>query len=159
MLNADGTGAYGDPFGLPVTLNWLGAVGPGSNSTDTAALLSAFGGPALGRIGRAGAGRGGADLRGGSGADTLFTNDQDGDPQLTVWSGRTGAVRTGFPRATADLAFFVTPAIVDVDGDGRNEAVAANGLQMLDAFSADGVESGGVAEAHRWLDGRHDRVG
>ena len=29
VLNGDGSGAYGDPFGLPVTLNWLGAVGPG----------------------------------------------------------------------------------------------------------------------------------
>ncbi len=32
----------------------LGAVGPGSNSTDTGALISAFGGPALGRIGGSG---------------------------------------------------------------------------------------------------------
>ena len=54
VLNADGTGAYGDPFGLPISLNWFGAVGPGSNSSDTGAVLSAFGGPALGRIGGAG---------------------------------------------------------------------------------------------------------
>ena len=138
VLDADGSGAYGDPLGLPLTLNWLAAVGPGSNSDDTAAVLSAFGGPAVGRIGgrvldvaapTSGAGRA---------LDTLITNDQDGDPHLTVWNGRTGAIRSGFPRATADIAFFVTPSIVDVDADGYNDVVAGNGLQTLDAFSRDG---------------------
>jgi hypothetical protein len=79
----------------------------------------------------------------GRATDTLFTNDQDGDPHLTVWNGRDGAVRSGFPRATADIAFFVTPAVVDVDGDGRNEVVAGNGLQMLDAFSVGGASPPG----------------
>jgi hypothetical protein len=143
VLNGDGSGAYGDPFGLPVTLNWLGAVGPGSNSSDTAALLSAFGGPALGRFGGPGLDVAQPTSGAGRATDTLFTNDQDGDPHLTVWNGRDGAVRSGFPRATADIAFFVTPAVVDVDGDGRNEVVAGNGLQMLDAFSVGGASPPG----------------
>jgi hypothetical protein len=138
VLNADGSGAYGDPFGLPLGLNWLGAVGPGSNSTDTAAILSAFGGPAIGRIGGPSLDIAAPTSGAGRATDTLFTNDQDGDPHLTVWSGRNGAIRPGFPRATADIAFFVTPSIVDVDGDGRNDVVAGNGLQTLDAFSPDG---------------------
>ena len=75
--------------------------------------------------------------------DTLFPNSQDGDPQLTVWSGRDGAVRNGFPRVTADIAFFVTPAIFDVDGDGQHEAVAGNGLHVLDAFRGDGSTPAG----------------
>lgn len=143
VLNGDGSGAYGDPFGLPLTLNWLGAVGPGSNSGDTAAVLSAFGGPSLGRI--VGGGLDVAQPTSGAGraTDTLFTNDQDGDPHLTVWSGRTGAIRSGFPRATSDLAFFVTPAIVDVDGDGRNDVVAGNGLQTLDAVTPSGRSAPG----------------
>ena len=143
VLNGDGSGAYGDPFGLPVTLNWLGAVGPGSNSGDTAALLSAFGGPALGRVGGNGLDVAQPTSGAGRATDTLFTNDQDGDPHLTVWNGRDGSVRSGFPRATADIAFFVTPAVVDVDGDGRNEVVAGNGLQMLDAFSVGGASPPG----------------
>lgn len=143
VLNADGSGAYGDPFGLPLGLNWLGAVGPGSNSTDTAALLSAFGGPALGRIHGRGLDVAAPTSGAGRAVDTLFANDQAGDPQLTVWNGRDGSVRAGFPRVTADLAFFVTPAVVDVDGDGRNEAVAANGLHLIDAFSANGVVPAG----------------
>ncbi len=138
VLNADGTGFFGDPLGLPVTLNWLGAVGPGSNSTDTAAVLSAFGGPALGRIGGTGLDVAAPTSGAGRATDTLFSNDQDGDPHLTVWNGRTGAIRSGFPRVTADIAFFVTPSIVDVDGDGRNDVVAGNGLQTLDAFRSDG---------------------
>ena len=139
VLNGDGTGAYGDLLGLPVGLNWFGAVGPGTNSTDTGALLSAFGGPALGRIHSSGLDVAAPTSGAGRALDTLFTNDQDGDPQLTVWDGRTGAVRPGFPRVTADLAFFVTPSVVDVDGDGRNEVVAANGVHLIDAFSANGA--------------------
>ncbi len=143
VVNGDGTGAYGDPFGLPVTLNWFGAVGPGSNSTDIAGLLSAFGGPALGRI----AGRGLDVVQPTTGigraTDTLFSNDQDGDTQITVWNGKNGSIRSGFPRATADLAFFITPAVVDVNGDGLNEVVAGNGLHMLDAFSLNGTSPSG----------------
>ena len=60
------------------------------------------------------------------------------EPPRGRWSGRDGAIRNGFPRVTADIAFFVTPATFDVDGDGRHEAVAGNGLHMLDAFRGDG---------------------
>lgn len=138
VLDADGTSPYVEALGLPIGLNWANAVGPGSNSDDTGVILSAFGGPALGRLGSpvgldvaaptSGAGRA---------LDTLFTNAQDGDPQLTVWSGHDGGIFAGFPRVTSDIAFFVTPAIMDVDGDGRNEAVAGNGLHLLDAFGGD----------------------
>ena len=140
VLDADGTSPYLEPLGLPLGLDWFAAVGPGTNSTDTAAVISAFGGPAVGNLGSSI----GLDITApttglGRALDTLFTNDQDGDPQLTAWSGVDGAVRGGFPRVTADLAFFVTPAVVDVNGDGRNESVAANGLQLLDAVSGDGT--------------------
>ena len=140
VFDADGTSPYLEPLGLDIGLNWLGAPGAGTNSTDTGAITSAFSGPAIGRLGSptgldiavptSGAGRA---------LDTLFSNDQAGDPQLTAWSGADGSVRNGFPRVTADIAFFVTPAIADVNGDGRNEAVAGNGLQMLDAVSGDGT--------------------
>ncbi len=149
VLDADGTSPYVEALGLPIGLNWADAVPPGSNSTDVALLVAAFGGPALGQLGTSGGGTSGGGTSGGldvvaptSGLgralDTLFPNSQDGDPQLTAWSGRDGAIRNGFPRVTADIAFFVTPATFDVDGDGRHEAVAGNGLHMLDAFRGDG---------------------
>lgn len=139
VFNADGTTPYLPWLGLPVALNWLNAPGPGTNSTDTGVITSAFGGPALGRLGSPTGLDVAAPTSGlGRALDTLLANDQPGDPQLTAWSGTDGAVRSGFPRVTADIAFFVTPAIADVNGDGRNEVVAANGLQMLDAVSGDG---------------------
>ncbi|HTO00814.1 MAG TPA: VCBS repeat-containing protein, partial [Microthrixaceae bacterium] len=138
VFNPDGSSPYG-AFGLPVGLNWLGAVGPGSNSRDTGLLVSAFGGPSIGRIGSLTSLDIASTTSGlGRALDTLFTNKQAGDPHLTVWNGRDGSVRSGFPRVSADIAFFVTPAIVDVDGDGRNEAVAGNGMQMIQAESVGG---------------------
>ena len=140
VFDADGRSPYLKPFGLPIGLNWLDAVGPGSNSTDTQLIISAFSGPAIGHIG---AGRG-LDIAGATGGvrraiDALAPNRQrDSDPQLTVWAGADGTIRPGFPRVTADLAFFATPAIADVDGDGANEAVVGNGVQMLDAVGTRG---------------------
>jgi hypothetical protein len=107
-------------------------------------VLSAFGGPSLGNLGSPVGLDVAAPTSGlGRALDTLFANAQDGDPQLTVWSGADGGVKPGFPRVTADIAFFVTPAIIDVDGDGRNEAVAGHGLHLLDAFGGDGAAPAG----------------
>jgi hypothetical protein len=155
VLDADGTSPYLKPLGLALGLNWLNAPGPGTNSSDTGAIFSAFGGPSLGRL----ASPAGLDVAApttglGRALDTLFANDQDGDPQLTAWSGLDGGVLAGFPRVTADIAFFVTPAIADVDGDGRNEVVAGNGVQMLDAVSGDGrVPDGWPKLTGGWLVG------
>ncbi|MFZ4517801.1 MAG: FG-GAP-like repeat-containing protein [Microthrixaceae bacterium] len=155
VFGADGRSPFLRELGLPIGLNWLGAVGQGTNSTDTGLLTTAFGGTALGRLGS----RTGLDVAApttglGRALDTLLSNDQAGDPQLTAWSGEDGGVRPGFPRVTADLAFFVTPAIADVDGDGRNEAVAGNGVQMLDAVSGDGsVPSGWPKLTGGWVVG------
>lgn len=149
-FDADGTSPYAEWSGLQIAPGWLGATSF-SNSTDTALLSVAFGGPSLGRVGTteqgSGAG-GGLDIVAPTvgllrALDTLLTNRQPSGQHISVWHGATGQVRGGWPRATADLAFFVTPAIVDVDGDGANEAVAANGLQMLDGFSGDGSSPAG----------------
>lgn len=144
VLEADGSTPYGRAFGIQLAPNWLNAVGPGSNSTDTGVLTNAFGGPAIGRLGSPiGLDIASTTTGGGRAIDTLLPNDQAGDPQVTVWSGLDGSIRNGFPRVTADIAFFVTPAVADVDGDGANEVVAANGVQMLDAFGADGTPAPG----------------
>ena len=144
VFDADGHSPYLRPLGLPIALNWLNAAGPGSNSADTGAITSAFGGPAIGRLGSpAGLDIAAPTSGAGRAIDTLLSNDQAGDPQLTAWSGADGGIRPGFPHVTADIAFFVTPAIADVNGDGRNEVVAANGIQMLDAVSGDGTVPAG----------------
>ena len=143
VLNTWGRSAY-QILDLQIAPNWLNAVGPGTDSTDIGLIVSAFGGPSIGRIGSDDSLDVVATTSGlGRALDTLFTNSQDGDPQLTVWNGRDGSIRSGFPRVTADIAFFVTPAIVDVDGDGRNEAVAGNGVHLLQAASATGAAPAG----------------
>lgn len=129
---------------LPIALNWLDAVGPGAHAKDTGILLNAFGGTAIGNVGSDRYQDVVATTSGGLRAlDTLFTNDQQGEPHLTVWSGRDGSVRSGFPHATADIAFFVTPGIFDVDGDGRNDVVAGNGVHLLHAVTARGSAPAG----------------
>ena len=55
-----------------------------------------------------------------------------------AWRGDTGNALPGFPQATADLAFFVSPAIADLDGNGARETIAANGLYLLHAHEAGG---------------------
>lgn len=138
VLDHKGRSVHGLP-GLPVALNWLNAVGGGANAKDTGILLNAFGGTSMGNVGSDRYHDVVATTSGGMRAlDTLFTNDQRGEPHLTVWSGRDGSVRRGFPRVTADIAFFVTPGIFDVDGDGSNDVVAGNGVHLLHAVSADG---------------------
>jgi len=145
VFERDGTSAYGKPTNIPFGLTWFDAAPPGTNSTDTEAILGAFGGPALGRI----VSTSGLDIAGPTSGlrravDALAPNRQaDADPQMTVWRGRDGGIVPGFPRVTADLAFFVTPAIADVDGDGRNEVVAGNGIQTIDAFGAAGPQPAG----------------
>ena len=136
-LDADGSTTYDNPFGLRLGLGWIGAASQGSNSSDTAVTVVAFGGPALGDLDGDGSLDVAAPTTGLARAlDTLLPNDQPGENQLTGWSGRTGAQLPGYPRVTADLSFFVTPAVVDVDGDGDHEIVAGHGMQMLDAVGA-----------------------
>ncbi|MFZ4431787.1 MAG: S8 family serine peptidase [Microthrixaceae bacterium] len=145
VFERDGSSTYGAPLGLQLGLNWLDAAPPGTNSTDTEALVVAFSGPSIGQV-RSTRGLDIAVPTSGArrAIDALAPNRQrDADPQVTVWSGRTGGILPGFPRVIADLPFFVTPAIADVDGDGRNEVVAGNGVQLLDAFSASGPQAPG----------------
>ncbi|MEZ5238449.1 MAG: hypothetical protein R2716_05710 [Microthrixaceae bacterium] len=148
-LEADGSTTFDNPFGLQVGLDWVDGASPGSNSTDTGLTVVAFGGPSLGDLDRAG----GLDIAApttglGRALDTLLPNDQPGDNQLTGWDGATGHQLPGYPRVTGDLAFFVTPAVADVDGDGRDEIVAGHGVQMLDAVGTRRGAGGAGAGAH-----------
>ena len=145
VLDADGRTPYGRDFGVQLTLDWLGEpFGWRSNSRDGGVVVSAFGGPSLG------------DLTGDSrpeiasptvglaqAADQLLAGKQPGDTQLMAWDPRSRGPLPGFPHRTRDLGFFVTPAMVDVDGDGRAEVVAGHGVSLIDATNADGIDAPG----------------
>ena len=145
VWDADGTNNYAKPLGLPVALNWLFATPSGTNAPDSDLIIGAFSGPAIGNLGS----WRGKDIAGATGGvgraiDALAPNQQiPSNPSMTVWSGADGGIRPGFPRLTADLAFFVTPAIADVSGDGANEVVAGNGMHLLDAFNPKGGQPAG----------------
>lgn len=65
------------------------------------------------------------------------------DHVVQAWDTATGTFEPGFPVATDDYSLLSTPVIADVDGDGRNDAVAGNGLYLIRAFGALGREAEG----------------
>ena len=73
------------------------------------------------------------------GSDLQLPNDD----HLMAWNGSSGNALPGFPQTTADLGFFVTPAIADLDGDGHNETIAGNGVYTVSAFDSTGARPRG----------------
>lgn len=145
VLDADGTPPWYKPFGWRLALDWIGEpFGAKANSTDGGIVVAAFGGPAIGELtddGRISVAAPTVGLK--QAADQLLPGDQGGDTQLMAWSGWNHRPLPGFPHQTRDLGFFVTPGIVDVNADGRNEVVAGHGVSLLDAVNADGVDAPG----------------
>lgn len=137
VFEDDGSSSVGTDNGLPSALPWTGIA-------DTSAMVSAFGGPGVGDL----EGDGIPDVvmpvvNDRRAIDQLMPDSQEGSAtMLMAWSGASFAPLAGFPRRTSDLAFFVAPVVADVDGDGRNEAVAGNGVSMLDAFGASDSATG-----------------
>lgn len=54
------------------------------------------------------------------------------------WDGATGAFLPGWPRQMEDFQFLVAPAVADVSGDGKPEAVYGSAGYVLNAWDADG---------------------
>ncbi len=149
VFGADGRSALGQVGGKDVPLHWFGGLfsndgngtGAARNSTDVGLMLVAFGGPAVGKIGS----RDHLDVAAPvSGLSRLLDTTSPelqlpSDDQLAAWDPTTGSMRPAFPRETPDLAFFVTPAIADVNGDGRTEVIAGNGVYTLSAVTPDGT--------------------
>lgn len=165
LLGADGRSALGQVGGRDVPLKWFGGLltadpdGFGANRTseDLGLVLPAFTGPAAGRL-RPGPGRQVATGTGGvSRLLDVATPEQQlpADDQLMAWDPAAGGTAlAGFPHETPDMAFFVTPAIVDVDGDGRREVVAGNGTFTVSAVDAEGrVPRGWPKLSGGWLVG------
>ncbi len=153
VLNAQGDSVYGTANGRDVPLAWAAGLagadtarfGTARTSNDIVATAVAFGGPSLGRLDTDGT----ADITAPSAGLTRLIDISGSDLQLPnddhlmAWSAGTGNALAGFPRTTPDLAFFVTPAIADVDGNGMAETVAGNGVFTLAAHDATGTSPAG----------------
>ncbi len=165
VLNADGASVFGkNSAGLDIPLLWAGGAagqdnarfGAQRNSTDIVASLVAFGGPSPGRLD----GDATADITSPTAGlsrliDVLAPDLQlPNDDHVMAWRADTGNALAGFPQTTPDLAFFVAPAVADLDGNGTNETILGNGVYTLSAFAADGsAPSGWPKLTGGWLVG------
>ena len=144
-----GTGAGGAAVPLFWTaglgLEDAGQFGPNRNSGDLVASLIGFGGPSFGDLTGDGVPDITAPTAGLSRLIDLLAPDSQlpSDDQLASWDGGTRLPLGGSPQAVADIAFFVAPAVADVDGDGDNETIAANSTYTISAFDGSGAAPAG----------------
>jgi hypothetical protein len=149
VFDAAGHGVYGTGAGgADVPLFWSAGLGledaaqfgPNRNSNDLVASLIGFGGPSFGDLSGDGVAEITAPTAGLSRLIDLLAPDKQlpSDDQLAAWDGATRLPLAGSPQAVADIAFFVAPAIADLDGDGILEMIAGNSTYTLSAFDRDG---------------------
>jgi hypothetical protein len=163
VLGVDGTSALGRVGGNDVPLHWFGGLfandptGTGAlrNSDDVGVLLVAFGGPSVGKLVSTEHPDVAAPVAGLSRLlDTATPELQlPSDDAVAGWDPVSGTMYPAYPRETPDLAFFVTPAIGDVDDDGVREAIAGNGVYTLSAVNARGAARGWPKLTGGWLVG------
>jgi hypothetical protein len=154
VLSAAGDSVYGTgPGGQDIPLLWTaglggedaGLFGPNRNSDDLVSSLLGFGGPAYGDL----TGDGVADVTAPTAGltrliDLLVPDKQlPSDDQLSAWDGASRLPLAGTPQAVADLAFFVAPAVADLDADGDAEMLAGSSTYTISAFDADGSAPAG----------------
>jgi len=77
-------------------------------------------------------------IQGGAGAlwmaSLAMTQHYDFQHAVLAWSGLTGRLLPGWPRQIEDIQFLVAPAVADISGDGRTEAIYGSGGYMLYAW-------------------------
>jgi hypothetical protein len=140
LLNADGTSFYGaDPSGKYVTMASSAAEFK-SRATDGPSVAS-LGGGVFGRLG--GDASPLAWAMGATGLrrllDVVLPEQQLGaEDHLGAWDASTGSFLPGFPARMNDLMFFATPAIADVNGDGRAEVLQGSAMYDVRAYGLGG---------------------
>ncbi len=81
-------------------------------------------------------------IQGGAGAlwiaSLAMTQHYDFQHAVLAWSGVTGGLLEGWPRQIEDIQFLVAPAVADITGDGRTEAIYGSGGYMLYAWNGSG---------------------
>jgi hypothetical protein len=84
---------------------------------------------------------------GGTGVNYLITLPltiaRDWTNVIGAWDGVTGEMLPGWPRAIEDLQFLVAPAVADLDGDQKAEAIMGSAGYLLHAWDAAGEEPEG----------------
>ncbi|MFQ5740668.1 MAG: S8 family serine peptidase [Acidobacteriota bacterium] len=76
------------------------------------------------------------------------------DHQVVAWNPRDGSLLPAFPRPMDDTQFLSSPALADVDGDGRAEIVQGSGAYLLRAYREDGTEPADWPKfTHGWIIG------
>jgi hypothetical protein len=68
---------------------------------------------------------------------------RDFEHHIGAWDSRTGAFKRGYPRVLEDWMFFATPALADIDGDGKINVIAGSGGYFVHAWDIDGKEAPG----------------
>jgi hypothetical protein len=153
VLDANGKSVYGEANGRAIPAAWSAGVGLENasrfgaqrNTNDIVLTVPAFTGFAIGKLDADHLPEFAAPTMGLSRLLDIQAPDLQlpNDDQLIAWQGSTGNAMRGFPQVTSDMAFFVTPAIADLDGDGKNEVIAGNGLYALGAHNVDGDRPAG----------------
>jgi hypothetical protein len=149
VLDALAKGVYGaGPTGADVPLFWTAGVGledagmfgPNRNSNDLVASMLGFGGPSFGDVNADGVSDVVAPTAGLTRLIDLLVPDLQlpSDDQMSMWDGATRLPLSGSPQAVSDLAFFVAPAVADLDGDGQSESIAGSSTYTISAFDGAG---------------------
>ncbi len=112
--------------------------------TNDQFMIPAFGHPAVGDLSGDGIL---SPVTGGAGkrmlvAMALGGKKYDYDNMVAAWDPKTGLMRAGFPKVLEDMMLNVSPILIDLDGDGREDVIAGSGGYFLHAFTTTGEVAG-----------------